>query len=1032
MAVDKIKEERGSGKIIVTPEDIANLKQYSSISESLIEKIAEGQGTVTLIKEDFKQIKDFFDFFDRDLEDTRRTLREIKDDIGEGKSSFRELTSLSSKLTASYQGLRNLTEKPGGAGLTDLNRELLNARRNLRTVREEVADITKKWQKEAGVISGDSSETIKNKIGNKLSSLIDEAKEAARTAKNNAESARGSARTKYWENYRESRRKLRELMAEQDLYTVALSKAIFLEQKAADSLESWVAGGKKLGGTVAIVTGLAKAISKIPGLEGVGQNLSERLFSVRNRIGSKTNPLSASEGRQELWKSVQDSVGESTKLLFSWGTAIGLAWKAAIKVWNTLKEVSNSTAELTRRVGDWNYKVAAANTEFASSVDFIKVMVDLADRTGLAVNAIFSSDAVASAAEFKNLTGATADQASNLVVRSKLVNQTTDQYRESLRRGFVEGNNLNHSAVTLREVQKGVLEASDATALSYGNNAQALGKAVVAAKNLGLELAGVEKMSQSLINFESSIEAEMQAQLLTGKQLSLVKAREYALWNDLEGVAEEVKRQGVTAADFTKMNVIQQENMAKALGLSREELAKSLILRELNNGLTAEQVSRLTGVKLEEIEAVGITERWRIATDKLKQSFIIVLEAVEPVVKILADAISWIAGKSAQAGFGTIAVGILLVGLTLKPIISLLGALFKGIAVGVGGASKAFKGLAGAILHPKRALESIKAAFGASSTGSGKNLRVLGTDLKRFYAEMRSVRMSDILKVAAMGPLMTIAAPGIALLSLVSMIPSKGLEPLGRGLGSFFRTLGKAAQNPYTWLGIGLIAAVGAALIPLGIAIGKVAPTIEALGKLLGTVITSTFEGITSTLVTLAQVLGGLSVADIGKLALLGGSLVVFSASLLGSIPGLLTFGLLGLPILTGVSIALKRLSDSSNGLRSLATGISGLVTPLKELLGVLQDFDKNTLNALNNLGLSINTSESSEGKISKAEGNVRRQERRLIAQGNRVKDDGNKLTSTEKIETLLKSIDTTLKTGKTISIDYDRLNRGLQIYTVG
>ena len=45
-------------------------------------------------------------------------------------------------------------------------------------------------------------------------------------------------------------------------------------------------------------------------------------------------------------------------------------------------------------------------------------------------------------------------------------------------------------------------------------------------------------------------------------------------------MAEEIAKQVGTAAEFTEMNVIQQEALAKSVGITRDDLAKSLMERE--------------------------------------------------------------------------------------------------------------------------------------------------------------------------------------------------------------------------------------------------------------------------------------------------------------------------------------------------------------------------------------------------------------------------------------------------------------------
>ena len=98
-------------------------------------------------------------------------------------------------------------------------------------------------------------------------------------------------------------------------------------------------------------------------------------------------------------------------------------------------------------------------------------------------------------------------------------------------------------------------------------------KAAVAARKLGLELGTMVKISDSLLEFETSIQNEMEASMLIGKQLNYNKARELALSGDLEGATKNVMDQIGGAAEFQKMNVMQRKALADSIGVSVEEMS---------------------------------------------------------------------------------------------------------------------------------------------------------------------------------------------------------------------------------------------------------------------------------------------------------------------------------------------------------------------------------------------------------------------------------------------------------------------------
>ena len=101
-----------------------------------------------------------------------------------------------------------------------------------------------------------------------------------------------------------------------------------------------------------------------------------------------------------------------------------------------------------------------------------------------------------------------------------------------------------------------------------------IGRAAVQAKELGLSLDTVGKVAENVLDFQSSIESELQASLLIGRQLNLNRARELSLAGDIEGLQKEIVRLVGSESEFNQLNVIQRKKFAQALGVSTTELSK--------------------------------------------------------------------------------------------------------------------------------------------------------------------------------------------------------------------------------------------------------------------------------------------------------------------------------------------------------------------------------------------------------------------------------------------------------------------------
>jgi hypothetical protein len=142
-----------------------------------------------------------------------------------------------------------------------------------------------------------------------------------------------------------------------------------------------------------------------------------------------------------------------------------------------------------------------------------------------------------------------------------------------------------------RKILKDVLTLNNANKLTIKGGAEGLASAAFAAAKLGSNLKTVEGISKSLLQFEDSITSEIEAELLLGKEFNFEVARAAALFGDLETVAKEVTNQIGSAGEFSRMNVIQQEALAKTFGLQRDELADILVQQENLNKTRGAYVS---------------------------------------------------------------------------------------------------------------------------------------------------------------------------------------------------------------------------------------------------------------------------------------------------------------------------------------------------------------------------------------------------------------------------------------------------------
>jgi len=141
----------------------------------------------------------------------------------------------------------------------------------------------------------------------------------------------------------------------------------------------------------------------------------------------------------------------------------------------------------------------------------------------------------------------------------------------------------NKIALSDKEIMESIAKTTATQRLNIKGGAEGLVRSVIEAKKLGAEFNQLDAAASSLLNFEDSIGAELEAELLTGQNLNLEKARTFVLNNDIAGLAKEIANQGITAEKFSKMNRIQQESIAKSLGFQRDEFGQMLENQEMLN-----------------------------------------------------------------------------------------------------------------------------------------------------------------------------------------------------------------------------------------------------------------------------------------------------------------------------------------------------------------------------------------------------------------------------------------------------------------
>ena len=130
------------------------------------------------------------------------------------------------------------------------------------------------------------------------------------------------------------------------------------------------------------------------------------------------------------------------------------------------------------------------------------------------------------------------------------------------------------AGVPVDQVMKDVASSTEAFA-EYGKDGGInIAKAAVNAAQLGVSMDAMTKVTDSLLDFETSINSELALGAMLGKNINLDRARGLAYEGKIGGAVKETLQQLGGIEGFNKMDIFSKREAAKLLGLSVSELEK--------------------------------------------------------------------------------------------------------------------------------------------------------------------------------------------------------------------------------------------------------------------------------------------------------------------------------------------------------------------------------------------------------------------------------------------------------------------------
>ena len=173
--------------------------------------------------------------------------------------------------------------------------------------------------------------------------------------------------------------------------------------------------------------------------------------------------------------------------------------------------------------------------------------------------------------QFQLMSGASAETAQNMI-------QTTIAAAEA-------------AGVAPAKVMQDIAENAEAGMMFFQGSTKALAKAAIEARKMGTSIGETTKVAEGLLDFESSINNELELGAMLGTRVNFNKARALAFEGDMIGMQQAVNKEVGKLGDINKMNMYQKQALTKATGMDLKSLIKQQKIAKTLPGLKKEELA---------------------------------------------------------------------------------------------------------------------------------------------------------------------------------------------------------------------------------------------------------------------------------------------------------------------------------------------------------------------------------------------------------------------------------------------------------
>lgn len=394
---------------------------------------------------------------------------------------------------------------------------------------------------------------------------------------------------------------------------------------------------KKQEAQIGLVGKLTKAASGF--LNTIGLGAFESFFNFEKSIEAanvkidKINSRRAKDDKDALTDKQKSLIvtREIGKNINTTAIAAGLAAKAVADILKFAAKVDQKVTDLSRNLSisksaasDLKTELQLASLEGGLFGVTIKDQIEAIDALNKGLGGValtFDKETRVAAAETLKRLKLSEESVGNMGVLAMATGKSFEELEDQQIASVLAAEEELGIRLNLKDVLDEANQITGQTRLNILKFPGGLAKAVSVAKSLGVEMDAITGAAGQLLNFEESIAKELEAELLIGRDLNLEAARQAALAGDQETLMKELVAEAGSLEKLQGMNVIQQQALAAALGLSADQLADQVLNGEALATQKDEQLARDAAAAEAQAKQLSATEAAAVAAQKLADIF---------------------------------------------------------------------------------------------------------------------------------------------------------------------------------------------------------------------------------------------------------------------------------------------------------------------------------------------------------------------------------------------------------------------------